>query len=237
MRGYIQWLIKQHDGMPERLHEMFLNIRSMLRGQSDGMHDRAPAAAACILIGYQMMLKYMQDLGLFDAETSVAMWIDAKNKLMAAGRKQAASMESEKPTRIFLDTLSELYVSKKVFLKDLTAEKPSEPGAAQTMAGYIDQTYCYLLPNIAFGAVSRQCREMGKEFPVSLKALYKHLRTDRILKDVPGEGPPTRGTWIDGKNQRLLWIPVENVVGANTEAKQMAMDYAAVSDADLPDGW
>ena len=223
MRGYILWLLKQADGMPGRLHDMFLKFREDIHKESNGQHDRAPETVACILIGYAMMLNYFRDLGLFDTDTAAKMLAHARSKLMDTSKKQARDMESEKPTRIFLDSLAELLSSKQAALKDLTMEDAKDPPPTERMIGYMDAEYYYLLPNVAFGAVQKLCREQGQEFPVSLKALYKHLRTDGILSGSGDEGKATRLKWIDKKPLRLLWIPAREMNGPKAEVQQMNM--------------
>ena len=233
MRGYILWLLKQADDMPERLHGLFLKLREDIHRDSSGQHDRAPETVACILIGYQLMLNYMRDLGLFDTQTAAKLMAEARSKLMETSRKQARDMESEKPTRIFLDALAELMNSKKVVLKDLRTPDAKDPPPTATMAGYVDSDYYYLLPNVAFGAVAKLCREQGTEFPVSLKALYKHLKTDGILRGF--DDNPTKGKWLDGKNVRTLWIPAEALNGPKAETEQLRM--TPVDAPDLPEEW
>ena len=235
MRGYILWLLNQVDEMPARLHDLFLKTREDIRKQSDGQHDRAPEAVACILIGYAMMLNYMRDLGIFDTREAGKMLMYAQEKLLGASRQQAREMESEKPTRIFLDSLAELLSSKQVALKDLTAVDAKDPPPTERMVGYMDNEYYYLLPNVAFGAVSKLCREQGQEFPVSLKALYKHLRTDGILTGIQKEGNPTRFKLINKKSVRLLWIPADALNGPKPEVKQM--DMTEVGNGEIPEEW
>ena len=238
MRGYILWILKQADGMPERLHELFLKFREDIHKDSGGAHDRAPETVACILIGYQMMLNYMRDLGVFDTETAAKMLRHARRTLVDVSRKQTADLQSEKPTRIFLDSLAELLSSKQVALKDLTAFEAKDPPPNEKMIGYMDGEYYYLLPNVAFGAVQKLCREQGQEFPVSLKALYKHLRTDGVLRLPEGEnGNPARKKRIGNRTERLLWIPVSELNGPPADAQQQKMDMTEVGNAEIPEEW
>ena len=88
MRGYILWLLKQADGMPQRLHDLFLQYREEIHKRSAGQHDRAPETVACILIGYAMMLNYFRDLGLFDTKKAADMLAYAQKKLMEASRSR-----------------------------------------------------------------------------------------------------------------------------------------------------
>ena len=236
MRGYILWILKQTDGMPERLHELFLKFREDIHRDSSGAHDRAPETVACILIGYQMMLNYMRDLGVFDTDTAVKMLRHARRTLVDASRKQTTDMESEKPTRIFLDGLGELLNSHQAALKDLTNPEAKDPPPNERMLGWMDGEYYYLLPNVAFGAVQKLCREQGQEFPVSLKALCKHLRTDGVLPDtLLNDDKSTKVKRIDGKLMRLLWVPAGKVNGPKAETQQQEMDFTPVDDVELPD--
>ena len=240
MRGYIVWLQKQADEMPGRLHDLFITYREIIHNMSTGQHDRAPEAVACILIGYAMMLNYFRDVGAFDNETALQMLKHAMKVLTETSRKQAKDMESEKPTRIFLDSMTELLASKTVVLKDISGGANAEakdPSPMQDMVGYMDADYYYLLPAVAFGAVQKLCREQGVEFPVSLKALYKHLRTDGILKGLKSEENPTKNKWIDGRAVRLLWIPRDAMDGPRASAEQMKMGFEQVNNDNLPPEW
>ena len=100
--------------------------------------------------------------------------------------------------------------------------------------GYVDADYYYLLPSVAFGAVSKLCREQGIEFPVSLKALYKHLRTDGILTCLGSSDTPTKNRWIDGRTVRLLWIPRAVMDGPKAGAEQTKLEFTPVSADELP---
>ena len=239
MRGYILWLLQQTDELPERLHDMFIKFREMVRERMDGGHDRAPEAVACILMGISMMLNYMRDVGAVTQEEAQSLQLSALGDLTRASEKQKRSVESEKPTRIFLDSLRELLLTRKVMLKDLSAPPEAQKSISplDTMVGYMDNEYYYLMPAVAFGAVSKLCREQGVEFPVSLKALYKHLKEDGILR-TDGESP-TKNRWVDGRAVRLLWVPRDQMDGPKVSQEQQRLnlsgDYQDVTgDEELP---
>ena len=238
MRGYIVWLQRQADEMPGRLHDTFIKFREMIHSSSAGQHDRAPEAVACILIGYAMMLNYFRDVQAIDGETAVQLLAHAKDVLTNASKKQAKDMESEKPTRIFLDGMNELLASKAVYMKDISIgigdTETEKPNSKQDMVGYMDADYYYLLPAVAFGTVQKLCREQGIEFPVSLKALYKHLRTDGVLEGLSSGENPTRNKWIDGRAVRLLWIPRKAIDGPKAAVEQTKMGYTEVTGIETP---
>ena len=72
--------------------------------------------------------------------------------------------------------------------------------------------------------MQKRCREQGGEFPVSLKALYRHLRTDGVLAWTGDGENPTRNKWLDGRAVRLLWIPREKMDGPRASQEQQRMD-------------
>ena len=232
MRGYIEWLAKQADELPDRLHDTFLKFREMVRKEGEGgQHDRAPETVACVMIGYMMMLNYYRDLGLFDTDEAARMLNDARHQLIDVSAKQARDMESERPTRIFLETLSELLTSKRVAVKDMTAEEPKDPPPTERMIGYMDSQYYYLQPRTAYAEVQKLCREQGAEFPIGPKALYKQLQADGII----GPGEKTKTKRFGNTSDRFLWIPAEKLNGPRAEVKQL--DMTEVGSEVLPEEW
>ena len=229
MRGYILWLSKQTDKLPTQLHSMFLQYRELVRGMTAGTHDRAPESVACLLIGYSMMLYYMRDIGVMSGQEAAKMMAQAQTILVEATRRQAQDMRSQKPSTIFLTSINELLASKEAGVCDLAApiDQQREP---EHMIGYMDNQYYYLLPNVAFSAVSELCRKQETRFPVTLKGLYKHLKEDGICGDAVTEESITRNKRIKGKAMRVLWIPRGKIDG-DDPGQQVGMDeYMEVTD-------
>lgn len=238
MAGYIDWLRGQADALPSALHDRFIKLRNIAVEQTKGQHGRTAEAIAHILLGYEMMLKYFLSIGLFDAETCGTMLVEAMRALTDSSKKQAADMEADKPTRIFLSSLSELLASRAVALKDISTAEPEgsfSKGLPKDMIGYMDDDYYYFMPQLAFTAVSKLRKEQNLEFPVSLKALYKAMRAEGILPGVKADGEATRPKWIDGRTVRLLWVPRHFIDGAKKEVEQISM--MPVETDDLPEEW
>lgn len=234
MRGYILWLSKQTDKLPEQLHEMFIQYRGMVRSMTAGTHDRAPESVACLLIGYSMMLYYMRDIGVFDGATAARMMEQAQRILVEATRRQARDMISQKPSTIFLTSIGELLASHEAAVCDITApiDQQRDP---EHMIGYADNSYYYLLPSVAFSAVSELCRKQETRFPVTLKGLYKHLKEDGICGDAVTEESITRNKRIKGKAMRVLWIPRVKIDGEEGGQQLGLEDYVEVNeDEDNP---
>ena len=235
MRGYIKWLQAQTDDLPERLHGMFLNLRHMVNQHSDALKGRAPDTVACMMIGYQMMLNYFRDIGLFDTETATSLFGEAFRILVENSEEQTEDSENDKPTRMYLESLSELIASRAVTVKDLNAVSSSAKGnPADNMVGYFDMEYYYFLPSKTFAAITRLYHEQGREFPLSAKALYAYLEEEGIIRKKGKDY--TENKWIDGASRRVLRIARANVDGERTAPKpeQMPMDFKEVNDPDNP---
>lgn len=237
MRGYITWLARQADQMPDRLHDMFLQFREIARDRTKGAgHDRAPEAVACILLGYQMMLNYARDQEVITTQEASEMLLHGLRVLTDISERQTQAMTEEKPTRVFLDTIGEALTAGRAAVKDL--QDPGEKAIPPTvrMIGWRDAANYYLLPKSAFSLVVSMCREGGTEFPLTQAALYKQMRTDGVLTGIGSGESPARPKWIDGKAVRVLHIPKELISGPKAEREQLDMTQATQVDADvLPD--
>lgn len=243
MRGYIAWLLKQIDDMPSLLHEQFLKNRAMAIEKTKGQHGRTAEAIAHMMLGYNSMLRYMRDVGAISTEDCIDMAAHAWDVVTDNSRKQSEDMKEDRPSKIFLANIGELLVSRGAAVRDLTLA-PGEGGSAtpKDMIGYMDADFYYLMPQVAYRAVARLCNDQGQAFPLTLKMLYKQMREDGVLTpETTTTSSATRPKCIDGKSQRLLWIPRRLIDGPKVAQEQLRMDYSPaddfvhVDDADLPD--
>ena len=235
MRGYITWLINQADRLPDGLHKMFLTYRETARKLCAGSHDRAPAAVACLMVGYVMMLRFFRDADVIDDGTVRAMAEAALRELTTSTRKQAKAAESDRPARMFIDAVREMLTSKRIYCRDLIAVDVKEPPPTVKMVGWMDQEYYYFLPELIYTEVVKVQREQGTEFPVSRKALYKQLVADGYTARSGMADDVTRGKRLDGRTVRVLWIPRTKIDGV-PDGEQVAMEIPK-TEADLPEGW
>ena len=236
MRGYIEWLAKRAKQLPERLPEIYYKLRKQARSQGSGLHGRAPEAIAHIMLGYEMMLNYMADTGALTQEQADAEFRDAGAIIMENSEKQSRDAQDDRPTRMFMGTISELITSKAVALKNLDDPNSSDPGV--NGIGYYDAAYYYLLPDMAYTKVSKLYKDQGQEFILSKRGLYKQLRDDGYI-ELDADGKTTKGKTIGGKTIRLLWIPRSKIDGTKPapKAQQTAMEWMEVSEDEIPNTW
>ena len=110
-----------------------------------------------------------------------------------------------------MTALQELIATRTVFVRDLLSQE-SVPAGKQ-MIGYMDATYYYMIPGIAYSSVSDVYRRKGMEFPLREKGLYKQMQEDNVLVPDLSAKRSTRVKMIDGRAQRLLWIPRRAIDG------------------------
>ncbi|MDL2317683.1 DUF927 domain-containing protein [Eubacteriales bacterium OttesenSCG-928-A19] len=222
MRGYIEWLAPQMDELPQQLSQRFKELRTKAQAEVKG-HARTPEAIAHLMLGYEMMIHYMVHTGFFDDESAETLREQAWITIAANSDKQGEEAQEERPGKVFLATLSELLVSKRAMVRDLTDPNGGSVAPAG-MIGYMDANYYYLLPDIAFATVSEHTRKKGQELPLSLRRLYKQMQLDGLLEIDAAGKRSTRVKNIDGKSQRLLWIPRRFLDGASLAVEQIRMD-------------
>jgi len=232
MRGYIEWLLPQVEDLPEKLEKQFEALRARATDACQGLHSRSPEAIAQIMLGYGLMMKYFSDCGLFSAEAAEAETARAWKTITESSRQQGEEMKDERPSRMFLESLSELMTAKTMILQDLTDPESVVP--IKGMAGYMDAQYFYFLPDLGYGMVSRMYADQGLAFPLSKRMLYKQLKDDGYLATDISGSKTTRAKNIDGKTVRLLWIPRTTLEGPAVRVAQQKMDmgtgYAVVQE-------
>lgn len=240
MRGYIKWILRQIDDMPQLLHDGFIKNRSIALEKTKGQHGRTAEAIAHVMLGYDNMLRYMRDVGILTTEECIAMSAHAWHVVTDNSQRQAEEMREDRPSKIFLSAIGELLVSKSAGVRDLTFV-PGSDGRTQStpkdMIGYMDADFYYLMPNVAYRAVAKLCNDQGQAFPLTAKMLYKQMREDGVLTpETTTSTSATRPKWIDGRSQRLLWIPRRMIDGPKVANEQLKMTgFIQVDDADLPE--
>lgn len=243
MRGYIRWILQQIDDMPKMLHDGFIQNRAIALEKTKGQHGRTAEAIAHMMLGYENMLRYMRDVEILSTDECLHMIAHAWNVVTTNSKRQADDMREDRPSKIFLSTIGELLVSRSAAVRDLTSlpgEDGRTSGTPKDMIGYMDADFYYLMPNIAYRAVAKLCNDQGQAFPLTAKMLYKQMREDGVLTaETTTSTSATRPKWIDGKSQRLLWIPRRMIDGPKVANEQMRMETPPASfiptDDDLPE--
>ena len=210
MRGYIKWLAAQADQLPDMLEEDYNRLRRHAMTHNPGQHDRMPGALAHIMLGYSSMLRYLRDMDVITTEQMSSEIKDGWQVLLDAGKQQAAEMAEDKPTRRFMDTLTELVGSGQLSM----IAKDKQPNHGQNVCGYKDNEYYYFMPEKAYLEVAKFCLQQGSSFALGRRQLYKQLKEEGLLTPA-ADGNPAKVITIQGRSKRLLWIPRHLIDGAD----------------------
>lgn len=205
MRGYIKWLLPQVNGLGKKLHGRFLGLRAEAMGKANGEHARAAEAVAHMMLGYEMMLNYFVETGFMNYENAQLEKEKAWKALTKASHDQGEEMSSERPSKMFLSAINEMLISKAAAVQDLTNSESHVP--VKGMIGYKDNSTYYLMPEMSYKEITKMYAEQGQAFPLSRKMLYKQMKEDGYLMADDTAKVNTKPKNINGKSQRLLWIP------------------------------
>jgi hypothetical protein len=218
MRGYIEWLLPQMDGLPVALADLFLQCRERKQDQLSGAHGRQPESFAWLLVGFQLMLHCWKDMGMLD--DPAPLWAQAEEALLYHSATQRKTLRDEEPVGLFLSAFKELLITNQVRIYNLN-DHDDVFYSAENCAGYQDEKYVYLIPGQAYGAVCSHFREQGTSYPISAAQLWKRMRERGLLEARDNE--TTRTKHIPGKGSlRLLWLTREATETTGIETTEAA---------------
>lgn len=211
MRGYIQWLQPQADALPELLRGDFEDLRDKVRKRLTGVHDRQPGAIASMLLGIRMMLNWGADTGVLSAQEVSALNAQALDTLVDIADAQRQVAQQESPVRLFLETLNELAVTGRVRISAVTEDAAWLPSTLDAdPVGYMDSTYLYLLPTVAYGAVNREMQSTGRVLPVSQSTMWKRGMEQGYVQEHAG-GTPSKTKSLLGRSVRVVWFRLDRL--------------------------
>jgi len=202
MTGYIRWIAERMEKLPPKLAKMFKEERTNF--QAGAAHGRLGDAAAWLYIGFEIMLLYMEEIGICRQKRKDRLLLRARKILIDIVKTQGVIVEEEKPVDIFLRVLSELFVAKKVRVESIKTGKPTMEFFVGEMIGWEDANTFFLLPEATFSAVNRFLSGKGQHFPVRERMLWKNLEESNMIITETG---------ADGKTQRLLKKVIPNRKG------------------------
>lgn len=226
MRKYIEWLAPQMDELPDRLGERFKELRSQFQGAKLG-HTRAPGTVAHLIIGYEMYMRFLIASGVVDdpdGELLRSEVNEAVRDIVTNSAAQGRESRAERPSRMFLNTIGEMLLTREASVVDLTDAEGK--GAGKGHIGWMDAMYYYLIPETSYRMVCEFFTKKGEAFPLSSRMLHKQMAEDGMVQ--PGsDGKRSRVKTINGKGVRTLWIPRDCIDGPKPTKEQMRMDLNA----------
>lgn len=191
MAEYIRWLWGKflHD---EETVEQFLSVlrkefefhREAFRRSGVQCHGRLPEIVAWLQIGMTMLLLLLMERGFLREEQVEAYRKEFSGLLYELARKQAGSIEQDKPAYIFVRKLIGLIESGQV---SVLRRNETVAFAPKDLVGYEDETFYYLLNDAAHRAVRKLCEEQGELFSIGSRSLPRALAEEALIDASNGE--------------------------------------------------
>jgi hypothetical protein len=196
MAAYVRWLGPQMDTKASALRAAFEATRD--KATQGIEHLRVPEVLAHIWVGFDAAIQFAEQIGACTSGEAEQLRTQAWDVLLACGVAQAHAVDGERPTRRFLEMLSMLIDQGAVTL----VPRGAGPIADRSFVGWRDAEHLLLVPEAAFGAVSRACRDAGEPFAIGQKALADALKRDGLTDC--GKGRTTKvERGLGGKNRRV----------------------------------
>ena len=143
---------------------------------------------------YQLLSKFVQEM---DEDYLLPAWQDVIVENVRALREERAS-------EVFLDLLGQLLAGGQVMIDD-NMKHPHEYPSGVTVVGYRDDTYVYLLPEIAFKEVNKV-----QTIHFNTTAIGIQLKEDGIL--IPGPNNLSTQKRVRGGRVRFWQLTAESFV-------------------------
>ena len=191
MAGFITWLAPQMDELPATLRTAYAEAR--VRATEGNEHLRLPGVLATLWIGLDYALRYAVEVGAIEDARATEIQGQCWDALLQIGKQQAHIIEGERPSRRFLSALAAMLAQGRAVLLRRESSHDDYLGTG-AIVGWQDTDFVYLIPDVAYQAVARFCRDAGEFFPV---------RCDRLIRDLNREG---LSECSDGRNTATVRV-------------------------------
>lgn len=211
MAEYIAWLSRRVDNLPSMLMEKYSRLidKAQQSAASDA-HGRAAEAVAHVMLGYEMMLDYMVDIGAMTKDGAEKEHAEAWAVILRNSRQQTDEAREDRPVNMFLTAVQQLLASHQATTRDLA--DINQGVIPPSSIGYRDQQYYYLFPDVTFSRVCKLYSDQAMVFPLGKNALFRQLKNEGVI--VPdSQGKCTRNKRVGVGNPRMLWIHREKLEG------------------------
>jgi hypothetical protein len=168
----------------------------------DRTHLRVPETVAHLALGLDCGLAYAQEIGACDAVEADELRMKCWESLMNRAKANAAIVEANRPTILFIEVLQTLLDQKKISIIAKTVLPDARHDTS--FVGWEDESNYYFIPNAIYQAVARFCREAGESFPVGQTRLQQDLRREHLSQTETNRTTCT--VWIAGVSRRVLCL-------------------------------
>ncbi|MCG3140708.1 MAG: DNA primase [Anaerolineae bacterium] len=199
LAGFLQWLAPQWADLEPRIAETWRELRT--RSQREGQHLRLPESIASLFVAFDLALRYAEEIDAISAADAQTLLNAGWAALRETGDKQHRHIETERPTRRYLEVLAELVAQGTARIAELADTAPRL--ADKDFLGWRDDDFLYLLPGESYRRVSEFVRQQGRYFGIKETALRKALAEEGVLHKENAENSTSR-IRVQDKQVRVL---------------------------------
>ncbi len=204
-----------------------------------GGHLRVPEMVAWLAVGFELFADFMVQMGALADDEAYELEKEAWAAFVDLGRVHSRRLEEEKPSLNFLNILQELFVQKRVYVKDTRGHCPEDwddlgwknqddPGLSEFI-GWTGDGYLYLMPETTYRVVHKAMKDQGGYLSIGKNTLLKSLAQEGLLESARN-GETTRFKKISGKTQRVIFMPRAPITGEVTERSHGGTDFSQKRD-------
>ena len=211
MLAYTEWICRKflcdeeaETSFLSLLRRWFEDWRDDFRKGGILCHGRLPEIVAWFQIGMKMFLWFLLDQHIVEEKQMEDSMAAFSSLLYALARKQARSIEQDKPAVIFVRKLFALLENGQV--RTIPRDAPAHM-FSKDVVGFEDDCFYYLLNDAAHRAVKKLCEDQDELFSISSRSLPKALADEGLVECVGGEN--TRSIRFHGGTKRVVCLHKE----------------------------
>ena len=160
---------------------------------------RAGDTVAWLMTALHILSDYLYVCGITDIDLS-----DSWEILREIAESQLGKNEETTPSKMFLDAVSQLLDSGKIYTENI-GEIPQIEHLSGAKVGYCDSELYYFIPDTIYAEVGKYYAAQSKIFPVTCPRLMKHLASEKLC--IANGERNTFQKRIGNKRHRYLCIP------------------------------
>lgn len=203
MASYINWLRENIADIKAAFPARFQALRE--RAASEGFHKKLPEQVASMGFSLETACSFFLEKGVLSEDDAKALAADGWGIFRQLARRQQQRIEEDDPVALFFDILSTALIQSHARLDGWPGTSRQTIGGGESLVGWYDSDYLYLLPTAIWALVQRQCSMENTHFPFSKNTFWKMLINRKIIQPAP-DGRSAVLVKIDSKPIRVLKV-------------------------------
>ena len=215
MRGYIEYLAPQMDGLPDQLREAFIHLRdeAAKRAVVKTRHGRLNEAISHLHLGLNAFISFVVSQGVLTQEEGTTLLQEAWETFNQIADDQALQEQAGEPSKKIAEASKELEYQGRIYWADMEDCPGCLDGSVKVGWKDKDRGICYTNLGALFKEINQHLIGQGEFLTLSKSDFIMYLNQNRFLVDKDNSANQTR-------DQKTIWIK------NNSEDKKARKVYA-----------